>query len=176
MSSASRSNQPNSGSNNDNNNNPFLNPAPATRRPANMPINAPPPAYSPAAPTAVISGPMSTIADSKYAFLTQFDTVFLIDDSDSIAGRSWREIKKALSAITPICTTHDADGIDIYFLNHRNTRNAPQGSYANIKITGAVDEIFDIMRPLDGTLIGTRLNHILKSYFDRVETVIHFTA
>jgi hypothetical protein len=88
---------------------------------------------------------MSTTADSKYAFLTQFDTVFLIDDSGSMAGRSWREIKKAFSAITPIYTAHDADGIDIYFINHRNTKNAPQDSYANIKITGAVDEIFDIV-------------------------------
>jgi hypothetical protein len=45
---------------------------------------------------------MSTTADSKYAFLTQFDTVFLIDDSGSMVGRSWRETKEALSVITPI--------------------------------------------------------------------------
>jgi hypothetical protein len=44
---------------------------------------------------------MSTTADSEYAFLTQFDTVFLIDDSSSMAGRSWRETKEALSTITP---------------------------------------------------------------------------
>jgi uncharacterized protein YegL len=141
-----------------------------------MPANAPPPAYSPAVPTAVVPGPMSTTADSKYAFLTQFDTVFLIDDSGSMAGRSWRETKEALSVITPICTAHDADGIDIYFLNHRNERNAQQGSYANITTTGAVDEIFHMVRPLGGTPTGTRLNHILKPYLDRVETVTRLTA
>jgi uncharacterized protein YegL len=142
-----------------------------------MPANAPPPAYSPAAPTAVVPGPMSTTADSKYAFLTQFDTVFLIDDSGSMAGRSWRETKEALSVITPICTAHDADGIDIYFLNHRNPGNATQGSYANITTTGAVDDIFRLVgRPLGGTPTGTRLNHILKPYLDRVETVTRLTA
>jgi hypothetical protein len=171
MGSAPRSNQPNSGLNNDNSNNPFSNPAPVTRRFVNMPTNEFPPVYSPAVFIAVILGPMLTTADFKYVFLTQFDTVFLIDDFGSMAGRSWREIKEALSAITPICTAYDADGIDIYFLNYRNTRNAPQGSYANIKTTGAVDEIFDMVRFLGGIPTGTRLNHILKSYLDRVETV-----
>jgi hypothetical protein len=61
-------------------------------------------------------------------------------------------------------------------LNHRNTRNALQGSYANIKTTGTVDEIFDMVRPLGGTPTGTRLNHILKPYLDRVETVTRLTA
>jgi hypothetical protein len=141
-----------------------------------MSANAPPLAYSPATPTAVVSNPISITADSKYAFLTQFDTVFLIDDSGSMAGRSWREIKETLSAITPICTIHDADGIDIYFLNYRNTRNAPQDSYANIKTTGAINEIFDVVRPLGGIPTGTRLNHILKPYLDRVKTVTRLTA
>jgi hypothetical protein len=176
MGSALRLNQPNFGLNNDNSNNPFLNPAPATRRFANMSANAFPSAYSPAALTAVVSDLMSTTADSKYAFFTQFDTVFLIDDSGNIAGRSWREIKEGFSTITPIYIAHDADDIDIYFLNYRNTRNAPQNNYVNIKITGAVDEIFDIIRLLGGIPTGTRLNHILKSYLDRVKTVTRLTV
>lgn len=85
-----------------------------TRRPQSN-IDAPP-AYSPAKEGTMIPGAMETTSDSPYAFLTEFDTVFLIDDSGSMAGRSWRETAAALSAITPICTSHDADGIDIYFL------------------------------------------------------------
>jgi hypothetical protein len=96
--------------------NPFAAATP-TRRP--KPVG-PPPAYSPPSNSAVLRGPMQTTADSPYAFLTQFDTIFLIDDSGSMAGRSWRETSAALRAIVPICTAHDADGIDIYFLNHRN--------------------------------------------------------
>jgi hypothetical protein len=109
---------------------------------------------------------MATTSDSPYAFLTTFDTIFLIDDSGSMAGRSWRETAEALSAITPICTTHDANGIDIYFLNHRNrsATDTSLGGYTNITGTAAVDRIFADVRPLGGTPTGTRLNQIMKPY------------
>ncbi|EUC46560.1 hypothetical protein COCMIDRAFT_92480, partial [Bipolaris oryzae ATCC 44560] len=56
-----------------------------------------------------------------YAFLKPFDTIFLIDDSGSMAGRSWQETRKALESVTPICTHYDGDGIDLYFLNHTDS-------------------------------------------------------
>jgi von Willebrand factor type A domain len=118
---------------------------------------------------------MQSTADSPYAFLTQFDTVFLIDDSGSMAGRSWRETAAALSAITPICTSHDSDGIDIYFLNHRNSQN-PTGGYTNITTTVGVESIFNSVRPLGGTPTGTRLHHILKPYLMQVEAAIERQA
>ena len=77
-----------------------------------------PPAYtavSNAAPFPAISTG-SPEADDPYAFLSSFDTVFLIDDSGSMQGKSWRETKDALETIIPVCVQHDADGIDIYFL------------------------------------------------------------
>jgi uncharacterized protein YegL len=107
--------------------------------------------------------------DSPYAFLTQFDTIFLIDDSGSMAGRSWRETKQALSAIAPICTAHDEDGIDIYFLNNRNPRGDNVGGYTNVTTTAGVDAIFNTVKPLGGTPTGTRLNHILKPYLAQLE-------
>jgi von Willebrand factor type A domain len=118
---------------------------------------------------------MQTTADSPYAFLAQFDTVFLIDDSGSMAGRSWRETAAALAAITPICTAHDADGIDIFFLNHRNSQN-PTGGYTNITTTVGVESIFNSIRPLGGTPTGTRLQHILRPYLARVEESIERQA
>ena len=108
---------------------------------------------------------METTSDSPYAFLTEFDTVFLIDDSGSMAGRSWRETAAALTAITPICTSHDADGIDIYFLNHKNPQAKDGlGGYTNVTSTAQVDNIFKNVRPLGGTPTGTRLNQITKPY------------
>jgi len=108
---------------------------------------------------------METTSDSPYAFLTEFDTIFLIDDSGSMAGRSWRETAAALSAITPICTTHDANGIDIYFLNHKNHEASDSlGGYTNLTTTAAVENIFKKVRPLGGTPTGTRLNAIIKPY------------
>jgi uncharacterized protein YegL len=157
-------------------NNPFATTTP-TRRPA---AAEPPPPYSPAinstnndspsgAPfsPADLQSTMQTGDDSPYAFLRTFDTIFLIDDSGSMAGRSWRETSAALAAIAPICTTQDPDGIDVFFLNHRNPRTA-NGGYTNITTTAAVQSLFQNVRPLGGTPTGTRLNHILKPYLSEL--------
>jgi len=106
----------------------------------------------------VVSGHVQPATDSPYSFLSQFDTVVLVDDSGSMAGSNWRETSAALAAITPICTAHDADGIDIWFLNHRNPATAASGgAYANVTTSAAVDAIFDAVRPSGGTPTGTRL-------------------
>lgn len=103
-------------------------------------------------------------ADDRYAFLSSFDTIFLIDDSGSMAGRSWRETGKALETITPICTAHDADGIDIYFLN-----NPDSSYYRNVTTPAAVTEIFTSVRPMGGTPTGQRLNQILRPYLQEYQ-------
>ena len=151
-------------------NNPFVTTQP-TRRPAAP--EAPPPYSPPANNSAVpfspadLSTTMQTGDDSPYAFLRTFDTLFLIDDSGSMAGRSWRETSAALSAIAPVCTAHDPDGIDVFFLNHRNPHSA-NGGYTNITTTSAVQSLFQNVRPLGGTPTGTCLNQILKPYISEL--------
>jgi uncharacterized protein YegL len=143
--------------------------APPTRRPAKPatvanPFATPsansdaPPSYSAPAPSIAPS------TDNPYAFLSTFDTVFLIDDSGSMAGRSWRETSDALKSITPICTAHDKDGIDIFFLNARDS-----DSYQNITDSAAVSRIFETVKPGGGTPTGTKLNAILKAYLEKCE-------
>jgi uncharacterized protein YegL len=133
--------------------------------PSTTPSDAPP-AYTPGPAQATSIDATQAVAASTdsdpYAFLKTFDTVFLIDDSRSMVGRSWREVGKALETITPICTQRDADGIDIYFLNH------PDSSlYKNIVSAGTVVEIFQTVRPSGATPTGQRLNKILKPYLQR---------
>ncbi|KAH6872798.1 hypothetical protein BKA58DRAFT_382774 [Alternaria rosae] len=151
---------------------PFDSASPATRRPNSSNMNPfssnrdAPPAYTPGPAQntpAVTSAPTTDIEeDDPYDFLRSFDTVFLIDDSGSMAGRSWRETGKALEVIAPICTKRDADGIDIYFLNH------PDSSiYKNVTSAGTVIEIFQTVRPRGATPTGQRLNKILESYLQR---------
>ncbi|KAF2119957.1 hypothetical protein BDV96DRAFT_566412 [Lophiotrema nucula] len=153
---------------------PFTTGSPATRRPdrAGMnafttPSNEPPPAYTPG-PAQQSTGPASTTVastdDDQYFFLRTFDTVFLIDDSGSMCGRSWRETREALETITPICTQRDADGIDIYFLNHPDSE-----FYQNVTSPGTVSEIFDTVRPGGGTPTGQRLNKLLRPYLARYQ-------
>ncbi|KAK3363782.1 hypothetical protein B0T25DRAFT_597184 [Lasiosphaeria hispida] len=78
---------------------------------------------------------------TPYAFLSTFDTIFVIDDSGSMAGRSWREVKDALRAITPICTAHDADGVDVYLLNAKNTTSTYSGGTGDWTNIRSADQI-----------------------------------
>lgn len=134
------------------------------------PPSDPPPAYTASSalePPVNAQRPASiasSTADDPYAFLTSFDTIFLIDDSGSMAGRSWRETGAALETITPICTARDADGIDLYFLNHQDSP-----FYKNITSPSTIIEIFQSVRPSGGTPTGQRLNAILKPYLKQYE-------
>jgi uncharacterized protein YegL len=108
--------------------------------------------------------------DDKYAFLSQFDTVFLIDDSGSMAGALWKEVDEALQAITPICTARDKDGVDLCFLNHRSPnkggKERADGGYYNITNADTIRGIFKTVSPARTTPTGTRLHSILKPYVD----------
>ncbi|EXK45442.1 hypothetical protein FOXG_07907 [Fusarium oxysporum f. sp. lycopersici 4287] len=150
-------------------NNPFL----------DVPEEAPP-AYEPTQRTAPLlnvpqrgASPAPSIssitsAEDRYAFLSTFDTIFVIDDSGSMAGRSWREVREALSTIAPICTSHDPDGIDVYFLNHRSpavgTGVQAPGGYFRIRDANQVQHLFESVRPCGATPTGSRLHSILKPY------------
>jgi uncharacterized protein YegL len=129
----------------------------------------PPPAYTSlpgiqiatTQPQMAIGAPSASASgENPYAFLKSFDTVFLVDDSSSMAGRSWKEVSEALKLITPICASHDADGIDIYFLNHSH-------DHMNVSRASTVVKIFQTVRPYGGTPTGQKLNAILKPYLRR---------
>ncbi|KAM7194891.1 collagen alpha-5 chain [Naviculisporaceae sp. PSN 640] len=122
----------------------------------------------PSGASAISVSSLSTPED-PYAFLSTFDTMFLIDDSGSMAGSSWREVKEALRAITPICTAHDADGIDVFFLNSKNPVHPAGGGFTNIRNPDQVESLFSQVRPHGGTPTGTRLNQILKPYIREYE-------
>ncbi|KAL2220820.1 hypothetical protein M432DRAFT_630541 [Thermoascus aurantiacus ATCC 26904] len=134
-----------------------------------------PPPYSeappPPAPAASSSANQSrSSGDSPYAFLAEFDTVFVVDDSLSMEGPRWKEAEAAIAAITPICVQYDPDGIDIYFLNHRS-RYGDSGAYTNVTTAAAVREIFQSVRPSGCTPFGKRLHQILRPYLQRVEAM-----
>ncbi|KAH6724667.1 hypothetical protein BKA61DRAFT_588902 [Leptodontidium sp. MPI-SDFR-AT-0119] len=182
---------------------PLTNPSPATRRPDRpgmnaftVPSNEPPPAYTPSPtvqsgptlqnqiselagpelpPLITTPAPTTSGGEDPYSFLGTFDTTLLIDDSGSMAGRSWREVGQAISTIAPIVTKHDEDGIDVYFMNHKSSNpGAPSegiapGGYRGIKRAATVHEIFERVRPQGGTPTGIRVHNILKPYLTKLE-------
>ena len=49
--------------------------------------------------------------------LRSYDTVLLVDDSDSMYGRRWDTTNHVLAKIASIAVLHDRDGVDIRFFN-----------------------------------------------------------
>ncbi|KAI1417979.1 hypothetical protein F5Y13DRAFT_34089 [Hypoxylon sp. FL1857] len=144
---------------------------------------SPPPPYSPTVEDGPIpsSEPLSTgpVADDQYAFLKEFNTIFLIDDSLSMkAENRWAETQKAVSAILPICMEHDEDGIDVYFLNHRTDdrgeaeRGAVGTGYRGVRDVRVVQNMFKFVKPSLATPTGLRLDHILRAYLKNYEALV----
>ncbi|KAL4893765.1 hypothetical protein BDV59DRAFT_201531 [Aspergillus ambiguus] len=130
-----------------------------------------PPPYSASTPQPHQSA-SSIASDSPYAFLREFDTIFVVDDSSSMAGHRWQEAEDAIAAIAPLCTSFDQDGIDIYFLNHRNrATRSTTGAYRNVTTAADVREIFQSVQPRGPTPFGRRLHEILGPYMRRLERI-----
>ncbi|KAK0748547.1 hypothetical protein B0T21DRAFT_356764 [Apiosordaria backusii] len=153
-------------------------PPPYSEQPPPVPnpsisINQPPnsstirnPSPTPSA-TSILSTP-----EDPYAFLSLFDTIFLIDDSGSMSSQNrWKEVKSALSSIAPICTAHDSDGVDVYFLNAKNPAH-PSTGFIGKQTAASINQLFTDVFPSGWTPTGQRINNILGPYVKRyVEAV-----
>lgn len=91
-----------------------------------------------------------------------------------MAGHPWKEVAEVLRSITPICTAHDKDGIDLYFLNHKSDEDPkddkkPTGGYYHIDTPEKAQAAFQKARPTGATPTGTRLWNILNPYIARLD-------
>ncbi|PQE16882.1 von willebrand factor protein [Rutstroemia sp. NJR-2017a BBW] len=154
----------------------------------------PPPAYTPqnavpspsvgsvTSPTTIGSTGHSDIElDGRYGLLATFDTVLLIDDSESMGWASihptcWTQTQRALQTIAPIITKYDSDGIDIYFMNNRNksdkgdpSNGIAPGGWRGVTREDMVLEVFSQFAPRGTTPTGRRINQILTPYVTRLE-------
>ncbi|CAL5866893.1 uncharacterized protein PFLUO_LOCUS1104 [Penicillium psychrofluorescens] len=139
-----------------------------------------PPPYTPNAssPSQPQSTELHADGDERYAFLKDFDTIFLVDDSSSMRGERWQEAEAAIASIAPICTQYDGDGIDIFFLNHRRevprgVYDASEGAYTNVTTAAQVQRIFGSVRPRGATPVGKRLSSILTPHLAELERLEH---
>ncbi|KAK0612865.1 hypothetical protein B0T17DRAFT_620256 [Bombardia bombarda] len=162
--------------------NPFAttNPTPAPAPAPAIAVSNPavnPYQRNPSPVPSVISAASLSTPEDPYAFLSSFDTVFLIDDSSSMRGESWAEVRGCLAAITPICAAHDADGIDVFFLNCKN-RVGPRDTsgFCNIRTAQQVDDLFLRVLPTGATPTGERINAILKPYLREYEAAVKRTG
>lgn len=94
--------------------------------------------------------------------LRKYDTVLIVDDSESMKGSLWEEAKVALVGLASVAAEYDNNGLDIHFLNH--TKSA-----LGIKDASRVEALFRHVQPLGLTPIGERLEGLLSDYLRNLE-------
>ncbi|KAJ2991880.1 hypothetical protein NUW58_g2359 [Xylaria curta] len=115
--------------------------------------------------------------DDPYAALAYFDTLLLIDDSESMQ-ECWGEVEEITMKIAPICTQYDQDGIDIEFVNHRAAGFYATGRSGykhiglmkgNLDMHDSVAGIYHNVKPKGKCRMDKRLASILDPYVTEYE-------
>ncbi|CAE6366257.1 unnamed protein product [Rhizoctonia solani] len=101
-------------------------------------------------------------AENALELLKEYDTVFLIDDSGSMAGGLWAQAGRALAGVATVASQYDDDGIDIYFLNSKDF-------VQNVRHESQVYQLFQRVQPRGSTPTGARLDILLRSYLTSIE-------
>ncbi len=123
-------------------------------------------------------------AEDPFAYLKYFDTAFLIDDSDSMV-RHWGKVEAVLEEIAGVCVKHDANGVDVYFINHRPHGSFFTGNYGykNIGATegnpafhDSITGIFGHVRPRGKCRLDHALRHVLDPYLLDLSATFHLSG
>lgn len=96
--------------------------------------------------------------------LRKYDTVFIVDDSDSMAGLRWKTTAKVLAEIASIAVKYDGDGVDVRFLN----KDLEDKERLNLDSSEKVMKLFRNVTPTGPTPTADVLWTELKQYLDKL--------
>ncbi|KAF4613110.1 hypothetical protein D9613_011187 [Agrocybe pediades] len=99
-------------------------------------------------------------------YLDNYNIIFVVDDSGSMSGDKWRQVREALSQIGNEAMQYDADGVDICFLN-----SSVVGK--RIKSQEELWDAYDQVQPSNGTPTGAKLNEILGGIISKLNGAIN---
>ncbi|QRV78950.1 von willebrand factor type A domain protein [Ceratobasidium sp. AG-Ba] len=102
-------------------------------------------------------------------YLRKYDSVFLVDDSGSMAGQRWTEACGALKFISEEALQYDADGIGLLFLN------SPLRA-ENLKGEDELQKILNNVSASGGTPTGARLDVVLGDYIRKLDAAVNTPA
>ena len=99
-------------------------------------------------------------SERVYAKLKRYDTRFLVDDSDSMAGRKWNRVKKVMAEIASIAVKYDSDGVDVDFFNSY----VEDKKRCNLKSIDDVMSLFAGLFPEGETPTADKLDEVLNEF------------
>ncbi|OAV90759.1 hypothetical protein PTTG_06070 [Puccinia triticina 1-1 BBBD Race 1] len=95
--------------------------------------------------------------------LKRFKTIFLVDDSASMATNGhWEEAVRVLVELAKEASQHDTDGLDLQFLNS-------ESHFKNIKASSLLRKFKTIQPTGDSTPTETKVEEILRPYIETLE-------
>lgn len=103
--------------------------------------------------------------ENALEMLADYDTVFLIDDSTSMAGERWEQAQKAVKGVVQQAVRYDRNGIDCYFLNSKRVGK-------DLRAAEDVEDLFAGLSPRGATPTGLRMEAILRDYMSRLERAV----
>ncbi|KAG8917436.1 hypothetical protein FRC02_003121 [Tulasnella sp. 418] len=98
-------------------------------------------------------------------YLRLYDAVFLVDDSGSMAGQRWTEVRASMIEIANEAIQYDVDGIGLIFLNSKLRSNSIKGQDALLAT-------FDKVSANGNTPTGARLDVILGEYISKLDAAV----
>ncbi|KAF8068084.1 hypothetical protein FPV67DRAFT_1171518 [Lyophyllum atratum] len=90
------------------------------------------------------------------------DTVIVVDDSGSMRGRLWTQAGTTLAQLAAVASKYDTDGIEIQFLNSRQSRE-------NVTNIAEVKALSSSVTPNGSTPLGIKLKSLLDVYFEKLD-------
>ena len=114
-----------------------------------------------------VSRPPGKQKERVFRKLRSYDTVFLVDDSDSMYGRRWDTTKHVLAKIASIAVEHDKDGVDIRFFNehledderlHLNSADKVMNVFSKVEVDGSTPTADVLERELQDYIFEYRSN------------------
>lgn len=105
---------------------------------------------------------LNEASENALEMLADYDTVFLIDDSTSMAGERWAQTQKAVMGVVTQAMRYDRNGVDCYFLNSKRVGKG-------LRAPEDVEDLFAGLSPRGATPTGMRMEAILRDYMTRLE-------
>ncbi|BEJ00399.1 hypothetical protein CcaverHIS631_0502560 [Cutaneotrichosporon cavernicola] len=105
---------------------------------------------------------LDATGENALEMLADYDTVFLIDDSTSMAGQRWEQMQKAVMGVVQQAVRYDRNGVDCYFLNSKRIGKG-------LRVAQDVEDLFAGLQPRGATPTGLRMEAILRDYMSRLE-------
>ncbi|KAF9559785.1 hypothetical protein CPC08DRAFT_637306 [Agrocybe pediades] len=108
---------------------------------------------------------------------TNYNIIFVVDDSGSMSGDKWRQVREALSQIGNEAMQYDADGVDICFLNSSvvGKRIKVGEIFCDPQYMSQEElwDAYDQVQPSNGTPTGAKLNEILGGIISKLNGAIN---